>query len=246
MPYKIIMEYLEDDIDLWKYMDVSKFLSLLSTGELWLARSNTLKDKREGYFSKEMKDELNVIYEQLKFENKITSDSQIKNAFDYEEYVKNNSYFTCWHKNADENMIMWEIYGESENSVALKTNSSKLKSCFNLDDVMKFSLEIALDDVQYLDFDSLPSLQCSRQPFFIKRPHFSFEKEVRLYIKSREHHYSEGCPPGYKISVDLNVLIEEVYVHPDAEQWFFEAIIDVVKKYKLSAPVTRGVCGNQF
>jgi hypothetical protein len=227
-------------------MDVPKFLSLLSTSELWLARSNTLKDKREGSFSREMKDELNVIYENLKSEGKIESESLIKNTFDYEEFVKNNSYFTCWHKSADDNMVMWEIYGKSENSVAIKTNSSKLKSSFNLENIMKFSLEVALDEVEYLEFDKTPSLQNSRQPFFIKRPHFFFEKEVRLYIRSREHHSTENSPPGYKIHVNLNVLLEEVYVHPDAEQWFFEAIVDVVKKYNLSVSVTRGVCGNQL
>ena len=45
---------------------------------------------------------------------------------------------------------MWEIYGKSENSVAIKTNSSKLKNAFNLEDVMKFSLEVALDEVEYI------------------------------------------------------------------------------------------------
>lgn len=227
-------------------MDVSKFLSFLSTSELWLARSNTLKDKREGSFSEEMKSELSVIYERLKTEDKISNDSSIKNAFDYEEYVKNNSYFTCWHKNTGDNMIMWEIYGKSENSVAIKTNSSKLKNSFNLESVMRFSLLVALDDVEYIDFDSIPSLQNSRQPFFFKRPHFDFEKEVRLFITSKDHHSSENAPLGYKIPIDLNILIEEVYIHPDAAQWFFDAINDLVKKYDLSVPVIRGVCGNQL
>lgn len=245
MPYQIITEKLEDNVALWKYMDVSKFLSFLGTSALWLARSNTLKDKREGSFSIKMKEELNVIYERLKATGKMPSDSSIKNAFDYEQHVKNNSYFTCWHKNADDNMVMWEIYGKSENSVAIKTNSSKLKNSFNLESVMKFSLEVALDDVEYLDFEKIASLQDARQPFFIKRPHFSFEKEVRLFIKPREHHSNGNSPLGYKIPVDLNVLIEEIYVQPDADQWFFEAIEDVVKKYSLSVPVARGECGNK-
>jgi len=141
---------------------------------------------------------------------------------------------------------MWEIYGKSENSVAIKTNSSKLKNAFNLEDVMKFSLEVALDEVEYIDSNSLPSIQSSRQPFFVKRPHFSFEKEVRLYIRSRAHHSNEDAPFGYKIPVDLEVLIEGVYVHPDAEDWFFNAIVDLVKTYGISSPVSYGICGNQF
>ena len=246
MPYKIITNNLEDDTELWKYMDLPKFLSLLSTGELWLARSNTLKDKREGSFSKEMKEELNKIYESLKPEKEIGSNDSIKSASDYEQYVKNNAYFTCWHKNIYDNMVMWEIYGKSENSVAIKTNSSKLKNAFNLEDVMKFSLEVALDEVEYIDSNSLLSIQSSRQPFFVKRPHFSFEKEVRLYIRSRAHHSNEDAPFGYKIPVDLEVLIEGVYVHPDAEDWFFNAIVDLVKTYGISSPVSYGICGNQF
>jgi hypothetical protein len=247
LSYKIITKNLKEGTDLWKYMDVSKFISLLSTSELWLARSNTLKDKREGSFSNEMKDGLSKIYEALQPESKeISSTDPVNSASEYEQYVKNNSYFTCWHKNADDNMIMWEIYGKTENSVAIKTNSSKLKSAFNLEDVMKFSLEVALDDVEYINSDSIPSIQSSRQPFFVKRPHFNFEKEVRLYIRAREHHLNDSAPFGYKIPIDLNILIEEIYVHPDAESWFFDAIVDLVKKYKILSPVNYGICGNQF
>ena len=227
-------------------MDVSKFLSLLSKRELWLARSDTFKDKREGIFHPAMKLELDAIYESLITQGNIPSDSDIKNADDYQLYLKNNSYISCWHKNADENMIMWEIYGQTENSVAIKTTAKSLKNSFDLNDLMKFSLEVALDEVSYAEPGSVRSEQNSRQPFFIKRSHFFFEKEVRLYLRAKHAKSVDNAPLGYSIPVDLAKLINEIYVHPDAQDWFFESIKDVVQKYGIKALVTKGVCGNKF
>ena len=86
-------------------MDVREFLSLLSTGELWLARSN-MKDKREGSFSKEMKEELNKIYES--FEKEIGSNDSIKSDSDY----RTEKIYSCFYnKNIYDNMVIGRFMG---------------------------------------------------------------------------------------------------------------------------------------
>ena len=225
-------------------MDIAKFLSLLSKKELWLARPNTFKDKREGIFHPAMKIELDKIYKHIKQKKELPSD--IKNSDDYQLYLNNNSYINCWHKNTYENMVMWAMYGYTENSIAIKTTVEKLKNSFSLVDVMKFSLEVALDEVSYLKAENIPSEKNSRQPFFIKRPHFYFENEVRLYLKARETKSSDHSPLGYIIPVNLSELIDEIYIHPDSKIWFVEVIQDVVKKYNVTAPVKQGEAGNQL
>ena len=243
--YKVITKKLVDDAVLWRYMDLSKYLSLLSDQSLWLARSDTFADKREGVFHPAMRRDLDEIYHSLSSEGKINS-SDIENTDDFQNHLSNNTYINCWHKSDSESMIMWEIYGQSENSIAIKTTPSKLKNSFNLDNVMKDAIEVALDDVIYEDHDKAASEKCYRQPFFLKRPHFSFEQEVRLYFRARHTKSKSEAPYGYKITVDLNQLIDEIYVHPDAEDWFFHAVKDLNKKYDIRAPLKRGVCGNKF
>lgn len=243
--YKIITEKLSDDAILWRYMNVSKFISLLSDKSLWLARSDTFKDKREGIFHQEMKLELDKIYEDLKTTELINSVG-VQNADDFQNYLSINTYINCWHKNDVENMVMWEIYGQTENSVAIKTTALKLKQSFDLEKVMEDAIEIALDEVSYEDHDNARSKRNYRQPFFIKRPHFSFEQEVRLYLFARHARTRSEASAGHKISVDLASLIDEIYVHPDAEDWFLDAIKDLIEKYDIDAEVKKGSYGNKF
>lgn len=226
-------------------MDVSKFIALISTSKLWLARPDSFKDKREGSFPTEMKNELEIIYSKLTAKDLNPDAENIKSASDYEQYLKYNTYFTSWHKNANENMIMWELYGASENSVCIKTSASKLKSSFNLNHIMNFSVEVALDSVEYINLENATSEHNSRKPYFVKRPHFSFENEVRLYIRSKLKHKSCDSPLGYNIPVDLGKLIDSVYVHPDAPDWFYSAITNLTGKYGITAEVKKAVCGNK-
>ena len=101
---------------LWRYMDLSKFISLLSTKSLWLAKSNTFKDQQEGKFPSVMQQELDAIYETFG-EDK---NSKIQNAKDFKRFLCSNAFISCWHKNAEENMVMWEIYGHDTNLVAIQ------------------------------------------------------------------------------------------------------------------------------
>ncbi|TBT23710.1 hypothetical protein D5E80_24820 [Vibrio parahaemolyticus] len=78
MKYKIIRKNLDNNEILWRYMDLPKFLSLLSSESIWLARSDTFKDKREGLFHSAMRSELDRIYTVLDRKGKIPIDAQIK------------------------------------------------------------------------------------------------------------------------------------------------------------------------
>lgn len=227
-------------------MDLPKYLSLLSDSSLWLARSDTFKDKREGIFHKSMKSNLDEIYETLNSSEDGLSSDEIKNSDDFQNYLSCNTYISCWHKSSEENMVMWEIYGQSENSVAITTSASKLKNSFDLDVVMKDALEVALDDVSYVNHVDANLERNYRQPFFIKRPHFSFENEVRLYLLARHKKSRALSPYGLKIKVDLSQLIDKIYVHPDAEDWFFESVKDLTAKYGINKSVSKGICGNKF
>lgn len=58
MNYRIIKKNLSDEEPLSRCMDVAKYLSLLSSKSIWLARPDTFKDQREGSFPDSMKSEL--------------------------------------------------------------------------------------------------------------------------------------------------------------------------------------------
>jgi hypothetical protein len=246
--HKVIQETLLDDEVLWKYMDLPKYLSLLSSSSIWLARSDTFKDKREGIFHHAMKKNIEMYYYEMSKSPDFHNDLAVKNVSEFQEYLSSNTFISCWHKSLKENMVMWEIYGETENSVSIKTTALKLKDSFCIESVYKEALEVALDEVIYENSDvaAVPNEKKCRQPFFLKREHFAFENEVRLYFRSRMHHSVSSAPYGYKVQVDLDKLIDEIYVHPDADDWFFEAVKDLTKKYGINKKVQKGRCGNKI
>lgn len=247
MNYQIIQNHLSDEESLWRYMDVAKYLSLLCSKSIWLARPDTFKDQREGSFSDSMKDELDSIYKTLSKRPDFTGKHLVNNTDEFQNYLKQNTFISCWHKSIEESMIMWEIYGRASDSIAIKTKVSSLKRSFDIKGTYeKFASEIALDSVTYTNSTSTQSQRNYRQPYFLKRKHFAFEREARLYIRSKENYSSSNSPKGYSLQVDLEKLIESVYVHPDADDWFLNTIKDATHKYLPKVSVKRGACGNKI
>jgi hypothetical protein len=241
MIYNNKFKDLEKEAVLWRYMDISKFISLVSTGCIWLARSDTFKDQSEGKFHLEMKKTLSEAYS--KFELK--DDDLIKDENDFQEYLIKNAYISCWHENNHENMVMWEIYSKTQDSIAIKTTAEKLIRSINFNK-LKFS-DYKLDRVDYMPNVEIVGKLKYSSPFFIKRPHFAHESEVRLFFSSYSSYAPTiDTPIGCAIPIDLSTLIEEIIIHPDAQEWFMKTIQSLKRVYKLNAPVRKGVCGNSI
>lgn len=232
---------LSDDTKLWRYMDLAKFASLLHTKALWLARSDTFRDQGEGQFPPEMKEAIERAYEE--FES--AAESPIQNADDFRDFLCKNAYVSCWHKNANENMVMWEIYGRDSNSLAVQTTVGKIKS--NISNAKMFARDFYLKEVNYNKAEDIKGRLDYIDPFFIKRPHFKFEQEARIVLST----YSTLSPSkdtkvGEMVDLDVVKAIETVLVHPDSQDWFIEVVKSISAKYGLKAPVVRGFYGNKL
>lgn len=225
---------------LWRYMDLSKFISLIEKNALWLARADTFRDKREGRFPDDMRKTTEKAFENFGSPH----DSPIKDVGDFQEYLQKNTFISCWHKNFDENMVMWEIYGRDNNALAIQTTVEKIKENVNPTQLRGDSL--FLREVIYEKPEQITSILNLDACFFIKRPHFSFENEVRIGFNTFSiTNPSKNTPYGYYLPVFINGLIEKILIHPDSPEWFLDAINSITNKYKIHAPVERGLYGNQ-
>ncbi len=84
-------------------------------------------------------------------------------------------------------------------------------------------------------------------PFFIKRPHFSFEQEARILLSTYSAHApTKDTPPGITVDLDLVEAIQKVLVHPDCHDWFAKVVKSISRKYGLKASVEKGVYGNKI
>jgi hypothetical protein len=228
---------LENEQVLWRYMSLAKFISMIAQNALWLARADTFKDKHEGRFPDDMKKNIMKVYQQLG--NK--GSSPIQNAQDLQDYLVKNTFINCWHKNCAENMVMWAIYGESNTSIAIQTSIGKIKTAINTSDLNGHCLN--LKNVTYLESDAIPETLRYEHCFFIKRPHFSFEQEVRISLDTYyPNNPSKETPYGHMLPVNISNLINKILIHPDSPDWFEEVIASITDKYKIHAPVSRGSC----
>lgn len=135
-------------------------------------------------------------------------------------------YVNCWHENEFESDAMWTLYSKDiTNAVAIKTTYQKLYDSLNRDPL------IDIGRVNYINFNKAFSSNNSTQ--WYKRKSFSHENEVRAVLINETRRDLDGV----SIDVDLNVLIDSVYISPYAGSWFVEIVKDILKKYNLDKQV---------
>ena len=126
MPIESYPDQLEPpnlDAVIWRFVNMTKFVDLISTGELYFCRADLFKDKSEGlppdnYFPFPNMHPLDVVDRQ-KIDDSIGCLAQFREAF----------YVNCWHLLRRETWGMWDNYGED--GVAICSRYDLLKSALN-------------------------------------------------------------------------------------------------------------------
>lgn len=79
-------------------------------------------------------------------------------------------------------------------------------------------------------------------PFLFKRQSFAHEREIRAIINAKDERITTALKRdenGINVSLDLNNLIEHIYVSPDSPDWFHELVKDVTVKYGIGKEVLK-------
>lgn len=225
---------------LWRYMDFSKFVDLISNGKLFFSRSDKLGDPFEGTYTAL---HLNVAdLDSNPATEEMTSSLQSRHmeiaaSSDNRKFM----YVHCWHGNDGESAAMWPLYNLGNEGVAIRTTFGSLK------DSLALAVErIYSGAINYLDFRTERIEETKGFIVFMtKRKSFEHEKEIRLILWSIDdviHAIGDQAhepPPGKQIEVDLDILIEKLYVSPTSQHWFEELVRKSCAKYALKKEVVR-------
>jgi hypothetical protein len=218
-------------VTLWRYMSLQKLLALLQSRSLHFSQLKLLRDPCEGSVPIAWESAVDVSQP-----DPISGSSRRTEWQEYQffpgpgEYLKDKRlgdelYVSCWHAHEQQSAAMWSVYS-SENGIAVKTTCDLLANAFQ-----SCERNIELAAVQYME--SVPGLICGR-PWTIKRLPFQDEREVRACVRDPD------CKqPGLLVPVDVETLVEEVWVSPESEAWTEAVVKDVVAKYDLRKPVQR-------
>ena len=224
---------------LWKFMDISKFLSLIQRNELYFRRADCFDDPYEGakgikknetIWDEAYKEYLKELVKSTKkFTGKEIPDEEAQEqSLKLLNQLKENgkswrskSFVCCWHANEFESEAMWNLYtNDSKQGIAIQTTYNNLYLALDKDP------DIYTGYVNYIDFSK--QFASINDTLFYKRYSFAHEREVRCVI----HEFSnQDSSTGIYKPVDLVCLIENIYVSPTSQSWFY----DVVKNILFSA-----------
>ena len=220
------------DAVLWRYLDFTKFVSLLDKRALFLARADKLGDPFEGSYSN-----VNVTLRPVLYKDQIP-DHALRGMSEFIRESRRFTLISCWHENSFESAAMWSLYARDLDGVAIKTDFVSLSKSILGDE------DIFIGKVNYVDYDQtfIPENN-TMAPFLYKRRSFEHEKEVRAMmqqIPSRDGATDisqDICDEGKYYEVDLSELVHEVVVSPFAGRWFRDLVQSVADRYELFAPV---------
>ncbi|QUW39900.1 DUF2971 domain-containing protein [Bacillus cereus] len=237
---------IKGDAKLWRYMDFTQLVSLISTESIYLRRSDKFKDVFEGvlfnYGVQNAREDMETMFSEAGCSERFIN-AQLENAeklansvMERAEKNRKNVFVNCWHSNEYESAAMWDLYLKSNEGIAIQTTFDRLKQSLNV-----CKEDIFIGEVNYIDHTKQKNLvESYLEPFFTKRISFKHEQEVRLVYALTPHHeeYVENpVEKGKYIQVSLTDLIERIYVSPDAEPWFVDVVKVVLKKFNIDVKV---------
>ena len=203
----------DPDTIIWKYLDLSKFVDLLLYQKLFMSRSDKFEDQYEGTFSE-------PTYEEIK---KLAKDNP--NFLDYYKTHRNNVVISSWHINEYESFAMWQIFTQKNEGLAIQSTLGKLQNALNNDT----EFEQYIGEVNYIDYkkEYIP-FDNTFFPFLFKRKSFQYEREVRVISDVTK--FDLEIDNGLKIDIDIEELIEKIYIHPKSENWYKKLVMDLVSR----------------
>ena len=203
----------DPDTIIWKYLDLSKFVDLLLYKKLFMSRSDKFEDQYEGTFSE-------PTYEEIK---KLAKDNP--NFLDNYKTHRKNVVISSWHINEYESFAMWQIFTQKSEGLAIQSTLGKLQKALEVES----DFEQYIGEVNYIDYkkEYIP-FENTFFPFLFKRKSFQYEREVRVISDVTK--FNLEIDNGLKIDVNLDELIEKIYIHPKSENWYKNLVMDLVSR----------------
>lgn len=245
-----IPQPLSEDLDIWRYMDFTKFVALLETQSLFFARVTHLDDPFEGSFPSSqtpMDRVLGMLPRSAFPEGTTVTVSPSPGLEDHWKVMRNWAMVSCWHAVSHESAAMWKLYAATGVGLAIRSTVKRLRQALGNPPPLPPGFfggdRYHIGMIEYIDFSSshIPIDNGAAQ-FFHKRRSFEHERELRVLlmrwpVKANNWFDYDQRPvdSGQQLPVDLKTLIHEIRVAPQAPQWYWDLVTKVVSRYGVKA-----------
>jgi len=209
-------------------MDVTKFIALLEDKTLFFPNINLFPDPMEGYLS-------TLTHAKLVFPDLNLPENEQRKSLEIKErnikilkFGRDSLYISAWHKNDNESAAMWRLYLKSEEGIAIQSTIQ----CF-ISAISESEEAISIGKVKYIDYNN-EEIPCNNvlAPALYKRKSYEHEKEVRAII------LKPNGGEGINVKIDLDMLIEKIYLAPSTPEWLYGVVEKVLKRYNLDKRIS--------
>ncbi len=222
-------------VTVWKYMDFTKFVSLISSGKLFYCRADKFRDPYEGTYPIKNREADDLMFAGIHPEHRAGIANQL---YEHIKWTRQWTYISCWHINEFESAAMWDLYARTEEAIAIETTYERLAS--------SVSGHAYIGLVEYINYqeDYIP-IDNVFYPYLFKRKSFEHEKEARILFQEHPTGNDDTDTPlinectGKQVEVNLDVLIKSIRICPGAPNWFYELVEEIKNKYGIAAPVIK-------
>lgn len=215
----------------WRYMDFEKFESLINESSLYFPRLSQLTDydELEGILSKKTVERLRDRHNKHSGFEAEEIKKYTEKQFKVLRMQRETLLVSSWHINENESLAMWNIYSKRNKGIAIQSTISDLIESFHPDE-----RDIYIGQINYIDYnvDETP-FNYVFYPALHKTKNYDYERELRAIII-----HGEGGS-GDLIKVDLDKLINCIYISPKSEISLQDNVVKLLQRYGLKKDLIR-------
>jgi len=162
----------------------------------------------------------------------------IKNILDSLPRLKRSTLISCWSIATIDSYALWRLYTKNKNAVAIKSNIQNLINALNIDPDTQY-----IGEVRYHTGNNYPGFRNAFDPSLFKWEYYKYESELRVVMTSEVR----GTPPSnLRAKIDVNVLIDKIYLHPHSEQDELDLIEQILLENNIKKPVVKSGIREQW
>jgi len=221
-----------EEIKVWRYMDFTKLVSLIDSRRLYFTRADKFNDPFEGSWPKINVAAREYVPDDIPAEGRDKFLEVMSSLGETNKHWPRYEAINCWHMNDCESAAMWKLYLKSDEGIAIQSTYAKLKKSLIDDET------IYLGKVKYIDYDTeYINAGNILEAFMHKRKSFAHEQEVRALVSKWPTSEKgidftrETIEHGLQIKVDIETLIERIFVAPSAPTWLADLATAIITKY---------------
>lgn len=131
----------EGSESVWRYMDVTKLVSLLEKRALYFPSARQFDDVFEGSYP--LKNSISRLAK--------ATPEEIERIAEFRKKLRDWHFISCWHLSEVESAALWEIYGPRQSSIAVRSTFGALRGSIIADGLLGGLL---FAKVRYLDYEN--------------------------------------------------------------------------------------------